>query len=109
MIAPCSHRNSKKFGKTKAGEQRFRCLDCGKTFTESTHRLAGMRIGTDKAAKIIAMLCEGMSVRAASRLTNTDLHTILDLLILVGGRCKQFLDRELVGVLVDDVQVDEVW
>jgi transposase-like protein len=109
MIAPCSHRNSKRFGKTKSGEQRFRCLDCGKTYTDSTRRLAGMRIGSEKAAQIISMLCEGVSVRATSRLTDTDLHTILDLLVLVGTRCKQFLDRELVGVLVDDIQVDEVW
>ena len=109
MIARCNHANCKKCGKTKSGTQRFRCCDCQKTFTESTNRLAGMRIGTEKAVQIISMLCEGMSVRATARLTDTKVNTILDLLVLIGNRCKRFLEIELLNVMVDDVQIDEVW
>src|SRR5437016_4477199 len=110
MIAPtCQHARAKKFGKTASGEQRYRCLDCGRTFTASTRQLAGMRIGVEKAAGILAMICEGVSVRATSRLTDTDPHTIIDLLVLVGERCKTFLEKAIASVIVDDVQCDEVW
>jgi len=105
----CTHPKTKRFGKTKAGEQRYHCCDCGKTFTESAQKLGGMRIGMDKAAQILSMLCEGMSVRATARLTSTDPHTVIDLLILVGWRCQQFLKDRLRALPVENVQVDEVW
>ncbi len=109
MSENCKHSKASKFGKTCSGAQRFRCHDCKKTFTESTNLLDGMRLGVDKAEQIIQLLCEGMSVRAASRISETDEETILDLLVLVGNRCKKFLEREVSGVMVEDIQVDEIW
>ena len=104
----CRHPRRKKCGCTKAGTQRYKCLDCHKKFTLGTHRFDGMRIG-DKATRILSMLCEGMSVRAAARLTDTDPHTVIDLLLLVGERCKLFLERTIHGIDVEDIQVDEIW
>ncbi len=110
MIATtCKHDDRKKHGKDAKGNQRYRCRDCGVTFIEETNILAGMRIGLDRAEMIIKCLVEGMSVRATARLTDTDPHTIIDLMMLVGDRCKQFLDRELKDVVCDDIQIDEVW
>jgi IS1 family transposase/transposase-like protein len=105
----CQHENRKKFGKTSSGAPRMRCKDCGKTWTESTATLDGMKIGVDRAAQIIEMLCEGMSLRAVSRLTDTHLQTITDLLVMVGERCETFMAEQIKGVQVDDVQVDEIW
>ena len=62
--AVCTHENRKKNGVTKAGSIRYRCKDCGKSWTESTDLLNGMRIGLDRACQILELLCEGMSVRA---------------------------------------------
>jgi IS1 family transposase len=98
-----------KWGKTKAGTVRFRCKDCGKMLTESTEVLGGMRIGLDRAAKIIELLCEGMSVMATSRVTNTDPHTILDLLVYVGERCDAYMQENIKNVFADSIQVDEIW
>ena len=110
MIAStCKHTSRKKHGKTKEGTQRFRCKDCGATFTQSTEMFDDMRLGLDRAEKIIGMLCEGMSVNVTARLTDTDAHTLLDLLVLVGERCKSFMEINIRGVLVDDCQCDEVW
>lgn len=110
MIAiVCQHENRKKFGKTSSGAPRFRCKDCGKTFTESTSIFDGMRIGIDRAAQIINLLCEGMSVRAVSRITDTHIQTITDLLVLVGERCETFSAQQIRGIQVDDVQCDEIW
>jgi len=105
----CKHHRCKKCGVTKAGTQRYKCLDCGKKFTAGTKALDGMRMGIEKAAQILEMLCEGNSVRATARLNRIDPHTVIDVLTLVGWRCAEFLKRTVRGVHVNDVQVDEVW
>jgi transposase-like protein len=69
----CQHENKRTNGKTKAGTTRFRCKECGKTWTESTDTLGGLRIGLDRAAQVVELLCEGNSVRATARMTGTDL------------------------------------
>jgi IS1 family transposase/transposase-like protein len=109
IVANCQHPNRKKFGKTSSGAPRMRCKDCGKTWTESTAVLDGMRIGLDRAAQIVQMLCEGVSVRAISRLTDTHIRTITDLLVLVGERCEAFMAEHIRGVQADDIQCDEIW
>ncbi len=78
----CQHPQRKKFGKTSSGAQRFRCKECGKSWTESTGLFDGMKIGMDRAAQIIELLCEGMPLRAVARVTDTHLQTITDLLVL---------------------------
>ena len=109
IVAACQHTNRKKFGKTSSGAPRMRCKDCGKTWTESTALFDGMRIGIDRAAKIIELLCEGMSVRAVSRITDTHLQTITDLLVMVGERCESFMADAIRGVHCHDIQCDEIW
>lgn len=110
MIAiTCQHQNRRSYGQTKAGTLRYKCRDCGKSFTPSTELLGGMRIGLDRAAQIIEMLCEGMSIRSIVRLTDTHLQTITDLLVMVGERCEAFMADNIRGVQADDVQIDEIW
>jgi IS1 family transposase len=58
---------------------------------------------------VLSMLCGGVSVRATSRLTDTAIPTILDLLLVVGEQCRAFLEERLQNLPVDDIQVDEVW
>lgn len=110
MIAVvCQHENRKVHGRTKSGAVRFKCKDCGRTFTASTELFAGMRIGLERAAQIVELLCEGMSVRAVARVTDTSKQTILNLLVYVGERCAAFEAEQIRGVHVDDVQCDEIW
>jgi transposase-like protein/IS1 family transposase len=105
----CQHERRRTNGTTKAGATRYRCKDCGKTWTESTGQLDGMRIGLERAAQIVEMLCEGLSLRSIARLTDTHLQTITDLLVMLGERCETFMAEQIKGVHVDDVQVDELW
>ena len=77
--------------------------------TESTDTLGGMRIGLDKAAQVIELLCEGMSVRATERITGVSKPTILELLLYVGERCEAYMAENIKGVFVGDVQCDEIW
>jgi transposase-like protein/IS1 family transposase len=109
IVAVCNHENRKKFGKTKAGTPRFRCCDCGKCFTESTDTLSGMRIGLDRAERIIEMLLEGLSVSTVARLTGTKAHTIIDLMVLIGERCESYMRSAHRNLTVDSIQADETW
>jgi transposase-like protein/IS1 family transposase len=108
-VTTCTHERGQKYGETKCGEQRYRCCSCGKTYVESTKVLGGMRIGVEKSAQVISMLCEGLSIRATARLSQTNPETVLNLLLVVGERCKVYLENAIRDVPVEDVSVDELW
>jgi len=107
----CQHEHSKRFGKDRRGNQRHRCLDCGKTFTpvKQSLPLGSMRLPMDKAVFVLKLLLEGMSIRAIERLTGVAKHTILDLLVLVGNRARSFWEERMTGIECERVEVDEVW
>lgn len=88
--------------------QRFQCLTCGKTFSES-QPLDGTRIDADKAATVVQMLCEGVGIRAIARLTMLDKNTVLNVLESAGEHCREFLDRNMRGLRPSHVEVDEIW
>ena len=111
MIVPaCRHEDTKRHGRDRHGNQRFRCKLCGKTLTESRPRLLGdMKIPTDRAVFCLRLLLEGNSIRSVERLTYTHRDTIMKLVVLVGERCQCFLEEVIHKVPVNDVQADEIW
>jgi transposase-like protein/IS1 family transposase len=111
MIAPaCRHERTKMFGHNRNGSQRYRCLDCGVTWTEyRPHPIGSMKIPLDKAVMVLRTLLEGVSVRSTARLTGIDRNTILDLLVLVGERCEAFWEKRMRSLPANDVEVDEIW
>mgnify|MGYP000864429428 CR=1 FL=1 len=60
-------------------------------------------------AQILAMLCEGASMRSVSRLTDTSINTVAKLLVDAGRFCAGFHDAKVRGVAAKRVQVDEIW
>lgn len=60
-------------------------------------------------AQILAMLCEGASMRSVSRLTDTSINTVSKLLVDAGRFCAGFHDAKARRVKAKRVQVDEVW
>lgn len=98
------------FGKHRNGLQRFRCPDCGKTYTEAHDRpLGDMLIPMDKAVLALQLLLEGSSVRTTERITGLHRDTILRLLVLAGERCERLMARLIVNIPVKDVECDEIW
>ena len=49
-------------------------------------------------AQILAMLCEGASMRSVSRLTDTSINTVAKLLVDAGRFCAGFHDAKVRGV-----------
>jgi|ERR1700674_1027677 len=68
----------KRFGKTRQGNQRFRCRTCSKTFSESQPRpLGDMRLSLDRALLCLQLIVEGHSVRSTERITGVHRDTVL--------------------------------
>jgi transposase-like protein len=78
MVCHCCEALAKKHGRDRKGLQRFRCVPCNRTFTEYHDKpLQDMYFPLDKAATILSMLLEGMSLRSVSRLIGVGMRTIL--------------------------------
>src|SRR5205085_2213358 len=99
-----------RFGKNRNGSQRFRCVRCGRTYSEEMRRLFGsMLVPEDKAMLAIQLLIEGTSIRSAERITGLHRDTIIRLLVLAGERCIKLLDSQMRNLNLDHVQADEIW
>lgn len=110
MNCPSCNAKAKKFGKDRQGHQRFRCLNCKKTFIESYARpLGDMRLPLEKAVAVVQHLVEGCSIRITERITGVEKRTILALLARIGPRCARLLEQRVRALSVKDVECDEVW
>ena len=67
------------------------------------------RLPVSKRAAILSMLCEGMSMRATSRLADVSINTVSKLLVDAGAICAAFHDESVRNVNAKRVQADEVW
>src|SRR5436853_1832439 len=102
--------NAKKHGKDRKGNQRFKCLECGKTFSEEREKpLDTMTLNPEKAIQVLKQLAEGSSIRSTERITDVSRNTIMSLIELVGERCERILEERIQGVPVRDLQLDELW
>jgi transposase-like protein/IS1 family transposase len=100
----------KRNGKHRNGLQRFKCLQCKKTFTEAHEPpLDGMYLPVEKAEMVLKLLLEGNSVSSVERSTDVHHTTILKLLVLVGEKCERIMATKVRNITVRDVECDEAW
>ena len=90
MIAPaCWHERTKRHGKDRTGNQRFRCLDCGKTWVDRQPRLlVSMRVSLETAKLALRLLVEGNSIRSTERITGLHRDTVCRLVVYFGQACQ---------------------
>ena len=67
------------------------------------------KLDVAKRAQILATLCEGASMRSASRLADVSINTVSKLLENAGRFCAGFHDAKVRNVKAKRVQVDEIW
>ena len=105
----CNH-TARKFGRYgKRNIQRYRCTTCKATFSEYEPKLGTHYTDPETASKALAMMLEGMSVRAISRLTGLHKNTILSLMLTASRRAGAKADSLVRKVRVKYVQADEIW
>ena len=110
MNCHCCNGETKKFGRFQNRNrivQRYRCVRCGKTMSES-QPLDGVRIETQKVNDVVRLLCEGMGIRAVSRFTRLNQETVLNVLETAGQKAAQLLDAKIRNVKAEYVQADEL-
>src|SRR5438093_10338245 len=67
------------------------------------------RLPLERRARIIGMLAEGNSLRAASRLADVSINTVTKLLLDVGAACERYQDQALRNLKCKRIQCDEIW
>jgi IS1 family transposase len=67
------------------------------------------KLPTTKRAQILQLLCEGMSMRATSRVADVSINTVTKLLVDAGRACSEYQDRVLRDLPCKRLQVDEIW
>jgi IS1 family transposase len=67
------------------------------------------KLPTSKRVQILAMLCEGSSMRSISRVCDVSINTVSKLLEDAGKVCMTFHDEKVRHVQSKRVQMDEIW
>jgi IS1 family transposase len=67
------------------------------------------KLSTEARARILHLLCEGMSIRAVTRLTGASKNTVAKLLIDAGRACQAYHDAHVVNLNSRRIQCDEIW
>ena len=67
------------------------------------------KLPTETRVQILNMLCEGVSMRAISRMTGVSTNTVDKLLVDAGLACAKHHDEAVRGVKAKKVQCDEIW
>ncbi len=67
------------------------------------------KLDRTERAQIISLLCEGMSIRAITRLTGASKNTVAKLLVAVGHAVTAYQDKTLQNLKSQRVQIDEIW
>jgi len=98
----CDHPKAHKHDRTSKGHQRFKCPQCGKTFTETLNTIDYRRQVTAEEVKTILQIqAEGTSLRGISRVSHRAYGTVVSLLRaaseksqLVPGQSHLYLDKK---------------
>ncbi len=63
----------------------------------------------EKKIAVINGLCNGLSLRASTRLTDVHRTTIAKLLVRVGHRCDEIMKAHMLDLNINRLELDEIW
>ncbi len=66
-------------------------------------------LSPEKKTLVLTQLVEGLSIRSIERITGVNRNTIMSLLVSAGTQAQEILDREMVNIKSNYIQVDEIW
>src|SRR5215216_7796643 len=67
------------------------------------------RLNHEQRSQVLHLLCEGMSIRAVTRLTSTSKTTVMKLAADAGKAALWYQDRVFQNLPCKRLQLDEVW
>lgn len=66
-------------------------------------------LSMERKKQILNALVEGNSLRATGRMVGSDKKTVIKLLLDMGKKCQEIMDKNINGFHCQQVQVDEIW
>lgn len=102
--------NIRKFGKTKAGRQRYQCKTCKETFTETKGTIF-YRKRTEEAEilETLALIAEGSRVSSLSRVKGHKEDTILAWLREAAEHVEEIEELLMADYRLERGQLDALW
>jgi IS1 family transposase len=67
------------------------------------------KLDQESRAKVLELLCEGMSIRAVTRVSGASKNTVAKLLSDAGRACADYHDRHVRNLKSKRIQMDEIW
>jgi len=105
-----TQRNIRKYGKTRAGVQRYQCQICGRTFTATTGTLFyRKRTSEHEILETLALLAEGSRISSLSRAKGIKEDTILTWLREAAQHAEDLEDVLMADFKVKRGQLDALW
>ena len=99
-----------KFGKTKAGRQRYECKTCGETFTETKGTLFyRRRTPEDEIMDTLAHIAEGSRISSLARTKGHKEDTIIDWVREAGKHAEAIEEVLLADYQLTRGQIDGLW
>lgn len=108
--ALCSHDKTYKHGKTSSGSQRYRCLNCKQTFTDTFDTIYYRRQVSQETVRIVLQShCEGTSLRGISRISGLSYNTGVSLIRAASQKAQLIHNAQVQAVDTDAIAADEMW
>lgn len=105
-----SRKNIIKFGHSKAGKQRYKCLTCGKTFTETTGTIFYRRRTTAREIlDALAQIAEGSRLSSVARTTGHKADTISAWVNAASTHAETIEELLLADYQIEQGQLDGLW
>ena len=106
----CDHPKAHKHDQTSKGNQRFKCPQCGKTFTETLNTLYYRRqVTVEEVETILQTHAEGRSLRGVSRVSRRAYGTVVSLLRAASEKSQLVHNQSVQSVETEAIVADEMW
>lgn len=106
----CDHLKAHKHDRTSKGNQRFKCPQCGKTFTETINTIYYRRqLTPEEVERILQTHSEGTSLRGVVRVSQRAYGTVVDILRSASQKAQLVHNQAVQSVETQEIVADEMW
>ena len=106
----CGHSKTHKHGKMPNGHQRYFCLQCKQTFSESFDTLYyWRRVSPEQVQQVLQAHSEGSSLRGVSRISGLAYNTVVSIVRSASSKAQLVHNQQVEQVVTEEVSADELW
>jgi transposase-like protein len=92
------------------GHQRYFCLQCKQTFSESFDTLYyWRRVSPEQVQQVLQAHSEGSSLRGVSRITGLAYNTVVSIVRSASSKAQLVHNQQVEQVVTEEVSADELW